>query len=486
MADKTSLKEKSLTAVLWSGADVFLRQGLQLIISIVLARILTPEEFGSVALLYLFTGIASTFIDGGFSAALVQRQDITHTDESTVFWFNLVMGITFSALLWFIAGYIAGFYNLPILEPLTQILGLSVFVTSLGSIHHTLLIKKLDFKTPMKISAFTTIISGACTIWLASEGFGVWALVVQSLVSSSVTTILLWVLSDWRPRCVFSLQSVRRLFGFGGYLMIAGLLDTVYSRLYTLLIGKLYGVRELGLYNRAENTKQIPVEALSGMLSKIAFPIFSQAAEDKDKLRRGMSYAIRGIMLVNVPMMLGLFVTAESLVEVVYGEQWLPAVPILQILCLGGILWPLHIINLNVLKAQGHSHLFFRLEVIKKVLGTALLIGGAQYGAIGIAWSQVIFSVIAFFINAYYTRVYLNYGPFAQIWSFMPIAIVSLTMSALVFQLEQYEFSSVSIMLASQVAAGAVVFILVCQLFRVRAFKEFQSLVLQGLGKSKR
>jgi len=184
--------------------------------------------------------------------------------------------------------------------------------------------------------------------------------------------------------------------------------------------------------------------------------------------------------------MLGLLITAESIIEVVYGEKWIPAVPILQILCLGGLLWPLHIINLNVLKAQGHSHLFFRLEILKKTIGTALLLGAAQYGAIGIAWSQVIFSLIAFFINAYYTRVYLDYGPFAQIWDIMPVVITSLGMGTLVYQIEQYDFSSASMMLGSQVAAGTVVFILVCQLFKVRAFIEVRSLVMQGLGNSKR
>lgn len=466
------LKEKAISATLWSGADIFLRQGLQFVIAIVLARLLTPEEFGTIALLYLFVGMAGAFVDSGFSSALIQRQDVTHQDESTVFWFNLGMGAIMAAGLWVLAPSIAGFYDLPILIPLTGVLALNLFVSALGSIHGTLLTKRLDFKTPMKIGAIATTASGGVGIVMAWQGYGVWALALQTLASSFVTTVLLWQFNKWRPRLVFSMDSARRLFGFGGYLLMAGLLDIAYNRIYTLLIGKLYGVRDLGFYNRADGTKQLPVNVLTGILSRVALPIFSTASNDKEKLRRGVRHALRGIMLINVPMMFGVLATAEPLVLTLYGEKWLPAVPILQVLCLAGMLWPLHVLNLNVLMAQGYSKLFFRLEVIKKIVGTGLLIVGAAYGVMGIAWSQVVFGALAFAINAYYTRIYLNYGFWEQAGDFLPALGVSAVMALFVYGLGSLLAWDAALKLLVQVSSGVALYIFGCHMFRLEAYHD--------------
>jgi teichuronic acid exporter len=471
------LKQKAISATLWSGADIFLRQGLQFIISIVLARLLTPEEFGTIALLYLFVGLASAFVDSGFSAALIQRQDITHTDESTVFWFNLGMGAAMAAGLWLLAPWIADFFSQPILVPLTYVLAMNLFVSALGAIHGTLLTKRLDFKTPMKIGAIATTVSGVLGIFMAWQGYGVWTLAVQTFASTILTTALLWTFNTWRPAITFSFASARRLFAFGGYLLMAGLLDAAYNRIYTLLIGKFYGVRELGFYNRADGTKQLPVGVLTSILSRVAFPVFSSAADDKEKLKRGVRHALRGMMLINVPMMLGVMATAEPLMHTLFGAQWLPAVPILQVLCLGSVLWPLHVINLNVLTAQGHSHLFFRLEVLKKLLGTVLLIIGTAYGVMGIAWSQVVFGVLAFVINAHYTRIHIGYGAWQQIADFLPALILSGVMAAMVYGLG----ASLSLPLVAefllQIAVGAAVFLGGCHLFRLSAYLEAMNIV---------
>ena len=249
-----SLKTKALSATLWSGADILMRQGLQFGISIALARLLSPEEFGTIALLYLFTGIASAFVDSGFSSALIQRQDITHTDESTVFWFNLAIGALVAISLWAAAPLIARFFVLPVLLPLTGLLALNIFLSALGSIHGTLLTKHLNFRVQMKIGAFSSLISGAIAITMAYYGYGVWALAAQTLAATILTTLLLWCLSPWRPALVFSKRSVRELFGFGGYMLASGLLDIIYNRAYTLLIGHFFGVKKLGFYNRADGT----------------------------------------------------------------------------------------------------------------------------------------------------------------------------------------------------------------------------------------
>ena len=474
-----SLTNKAVSAVLWSGLEILFRQGLRFVISIVLARLLSPEEFGTIALLYLFIGIASVFIEGGLSWALIQRQDVTHTDESTVFWFNLSMGVLFAALLVLAAPWISDFYGQPVLIPLTATLALCLFINSLGSIHFTLLSKKLDFKTPMKIGVAATIASGSTAIFLAMKGYGVWALAVQMLVSSLVTTGLLWKLCDWRPRVEFSLASARRLFGFSSYLMLSALLDVGYNRLYTLLIGKFYGVRELGFYSRAESTKQVPEEILSGVLSRAAFPIFSAAASDKGRLQRGMRLALRGIMVINIPMMLGLMVTAKSVVVVLFGETWAPAVPIMQVLCLGAVFWPLHVINLNVLNAQGHSNLFFRLEIVKKALGIGLLLVGLLYGPIGIAWSQAVFGFVAFFINAHYTKRHLEYGSYQQMRDIVPVLLTSAVMAISTHLVGISLDQTPLITLAVQVAFGVIVFALICSVLRIGAFIDLLALLAQ-------
>jgi teichuronic acid exporter len=423
------LKNKAKNAVIWSGADIFMRHGLQFGISIALARLLSPDEFGTIALMFFFTSIANAFIDGGFSSALIQRQDVNHTDESTVFWFNLAMGATMALGLLIAGPEIAKFYARPILEPLAAVMAANVFLSALSSIHATLLTKRLDFHAQMKAGLLATLLSGCVALVMAIQGFGVWALASQTLAATTVTCISLWVFNPWRPSRRFSLTSVHRLFCFGGYMMVAAFLEIFFSRIYTLLIGRFFGVRALGLYERAESTMHLPIGILTSIFSRVAFPIFSETAHNKENLRQGARLAIRVMMLINVPAMLGLAVVAEPLVFTLFGPQWLPAVPVLQVLCLGGIFWPLHVVNLNILAAQGYSKLFFRLEVAKKMLGLTLLLSGSWYGIIGIAWGQVIFGVAAFFLNAYYTNRFLAYGAIAQIRDLISIFIASLTMA---------------------------------------------------------
>ena len=453
-----------------------MRQGLQFGISIALARLLSPEEFGTIALLYLFTGIAGAFVDSGFSSALIQRQEVTHTDESTVFWFNLAIGALVALGLWAAAPAIAGFFALPILVPITGFLALNIFLSALGSIHGTLLTKHLNFRVQMKIGSFSTIISGAIAIYMAWYGFGIWALVVQTLASTSVTTLLMWCFSSWRPLMVFSRNSVIHLFGFGGYLLASGLLDIVYNRAYTFLIGNFFGVRELGFYNRADSTKQLPVGVLTSILARVAFPIFSVASDDKAQLRRGVRLALRGMMLINTPMMLGVAATAEPLVLTLFGASWLPSVPVLQVLSLGAVFWPLHVINLNVLMAQGHSHLFFRLEVVKKLLGSVLLVVGTFYGIMGIAWSQVVFGVLAFAINGFYSKCFLEYGCFSQTYDFLAVLIISVFM-ALVVNLggTQLHLSPV-LQLITLIILGLFIFIGLAFVFHLTAMRDVISL----------
>lgn len=452
------LKQRALSATLWSAVDVVMRQGVQFGVAIVLARLLSPAEFGTFGLLLLFTGIATVFVDGGFSAALIQRQDVDQTDESTVFWFNLVVGIVVALGLYALAPAIAAFYERPVLVPLLAVMALNVLLGALGAIHGSLLTKQLDFRTQMKVGFVAVVVSGIVSVWMAWNDYGVWALAAQAVVMTGVSTALLWVFSRWRPTREFSRRSVRKLFAFGGYHFASILMDMAYSRLYTVLIGKFHGVRDLGYYTNADTTQQMPSGVLIKVLSRVAFPMFASTSHDKARLRRGMQLGIRGTMLLNVPMMLGMAAVAEPLVKVVFGEQWLPAVPILRVLCLAGVLLPLHVLNLNCLMAQGYSRLMFRLELTKKLVGVVLLGGGACFGVIGIAWAMVAFSVAGLAINAHYTKRFLDYGVVAQVRDFLAILVAGIAMAIVVAVLSDYWTAPALQKLIGLVAVGAVVF----------------------------
>lgn len=474
------LTSQGMVATAWSAADILLRNVLQLGITVALARLLTPQEFGTVALLALFLGIATVLADGGFGIAVIQRQDITHEEESTAFWINLAVGAALSLGLGALAPVIAAFYNQPVLKPLTVVMSLNVFLSSLGVVHLALLTRRLDFRVLLKISAVATMLSGTIAVWMAWQGFGVWALAAQSVVMTGCTTALLWLFNSWRPALTFNRKSARSLFTFGGYMLAAHLMDTSYTRLYTVLLGKLHGVRELGFYVRADGTQQLLSGSFSNIVSRVALPVFSATANDQGRLRRGVRTALRGLMLVNAPIMLGAAAVAAPLVSTLFGTSWAPAVPILQVLCLAGLLLPLHVLNLNVLTAQGHSRLLLRLEVVKKSVGVVLLILGALQGIMGVAWAYVLFSVIAFGINAHYTRRFLGYGVLAQLADVLPIVALAVPMAIVINLAANAWHARPLVELLVLSASGAALFILAAVAVRLGALRDLATALGRG------
>ncbi len=455
---------------------MFLRQGLQLVVTVVLARLLSPEEFGTIALLSLFIGISSVFVDSGLSSALIQKQNTTHAEESTIFWFNLTAGIVATIALCITAPYIAAFYDKPILTNIIYVISLIIAVNATGAIHVALLTKRLDFLTQMKIGTIVNLVAGALAIFLAWRGFGIWSLVAQALTSSVLSNLLLWTFSSWRPKLQFQWSSARSLFGFGGYMVAATLLDTLYSKGYSLLIGKFYGTRELGLYSQADNTKQFPTGILAAIIARVAFPMLSAIAEDKVKLQRATQLSVRSAMLINIPMMLGLAALANIFIRVVFGGQWVAATSTLQILCLAGALWPLHVININVLLAQGYSKLVFNLQIIKSILGIILLIAGSRYGIVGIAWSQVALSCMCFFINTHYTKVHLDYGAFKQLRDNLPTLLACIPMISTVYMLSIYWNTTPVLKIFGLTIIGILLFGSIIRLASLTAVKDIQTL----------
>lgn len=427
------MTNRAITATAWSGADLIVRQGIPFLVTLFLMRFVTPADFGMAAILTAFVGIAAVVVDGGLSTALVQRQDITYTDESTVFWLNTAVGLALALLIMFAARPAADFFGRPLLRELSWAAALTVITSALGAIHATLLTKKLDFRTQCQAGLVAT--SGSCVlaIVLALHGFGVWALAAQMLGMATLYTVSLWFLHRWRPMHAFSTDSVKRLFGFGGFVLTANLIDTLYNRAYAVLIGRYIGLAELGYYDRAENTKRLPENLLTGILSRVTLPLLSEVAGDSGAIRHSMQTTTRGVMMINLPMMLGLAALANPVFELLFGATWRPAVVPFQILCIAATLWPIHVININALLAQGRAGLALRLEVPKKALGLILLALGLQFGIEGVAWSQVVFSLVVVWINTYYTKKLVGYGFLDHLKDIAAPASVGAVVAALVY-----------------------------------------------------
>lgn len=459
-----TLHQKTTSAAKWSALDVFMRQGVQFLVTIVLARILAPEDFGVIAMLAMFIGVAGVFIDSGFSSALIQRQNVTHTDESTVFFFNLGMGAVTALLLCAAAPWIAAFFKQPVLQYLTYAMAFNLFVNAFGSIHSTLLNKELNFKTTAKVGVVCSVVAGALAIYMASRGYGVWSLAWHAVASGIVTVLLLWLWHPWRPAWTFSFASLRSFFRFGGYEMAATLTDVFSTNLYLILIGKMYSARDVGFYDRAQRTQQLPITLMMGIINRVAFSTFATVKEDKARLARGLRQAQAISMFVNMPVLVGIIILAEPLVLTLFGAQWLPSVPILQVLGLGGLIWPLHVLNLNILRAQGRSDLFFWLTMFKKVFTISLTIAASFYGVMAIAWAQVVISVFAYFANTHYTRVILGYGGWKQLSDLVVNFVAVIPMAVAVYFVNDMMQASPFFKLIVASIIGGGIYFLTCRL----------------------
>ena len=479
MAD--SLKSKTIRALFWSFFERIGQQGIQFIISIILARLLLPEQFGLIAMLWIFMAIAQSFIDSGFGQALIQKQDITHIDECSIFYFNILVGFLAAGLLCLAAPWIAGFYNQPLLAPLTYVLSLNMIINAFGVVQTTLLTKHIDFKTQLKVSVIATVISGTISVIMAFNGFGVWSLVAQSLCSTLFQTILLWFFNTWRPSLVFSLDSLRGMFPFGSRLLASGLLDTVFRNIYIVVIGKLFSPADLGFYSRGQRLQQLPVDNISSIISRVTFPVFSSVQDDKARLKRGVRKALTMLVMINFPMMIGMAIVAKPLVLLLLTDKWAPCIPYLQLLCVVGMLYPLHVINLNVLLAQGRSDLFFRLEILKKILIVIAIAVTYRCGIIAMIYGQIVTSCLAYLLNSYYTGKMLDYPITEQIQDLMPSLTLAIIMGGGIYALHYTPIVNQSALLLIQIMTGIGLYTLLCYIFRISSFMEVIEMVKSKL-----
>ena len=479
MAD--TLKNKTIGALFWSFFERIGQQAVQFVISIILARLLLPEEFGLIAMLTIFMAVAQSFINSGFGSTLIQKQDATHIDECSIFYFNILVGFLAAGLLCLAAPWIAGFYNQPLLVPLTCVLSLNLIINAFGIVQTVLLTKHIDFKTQLKVSVIAASFSGTIGVTMALNGFGVWSLVAQSLGSNLFRTILLWFFNTWRPSLTFSYASLRGMFAFGSRLLASGLLDTVFRNIYLVVIGKLFSPIALGFYSRAKGLQQLPVDNISSIVSRVTFPVFSSVQDDKPRLKRGVRKALTILVMINFPMMIGLAIVAKPLVLMLLTEKWLPCVPYLQLLCVAGMLYPLHVINLNVLIAQGRSDLFFRLEILKKILVVIAIAVTYRWDIIAMIYGQIATSCFCYFLNAYYTGKMLDYPITEQIQDVMPSLALAGIMGLGVYALKYTSLDNSVVLLSAQITTGIVLYAGLCYIFRISSFVEVRGIIKSKL-----
>lgn len=428
----SSLKDKTVKGVIWSAVDRFSAQGIQFVFSILIARLLVPEDYGVIAMLNIFLAVSQTFIDSGFGTALIRKIDRTETDFSTVFYFNIAVAVFFYLGLFFAAPAIANFYNTPLLVPVTRVTAINLVIGSLSGIHNAKLSIAIDFKSRAKISIVSAVLTGSVGLWMAYAGYGVWALVVQTVFAGIIRTIMLWVIVKWYPKLVFSWQSFKEMFSFGSKLLASGLLDTIYNNIYPLVIGKVFSPTTLGVYSKANSLAQFLSSNITSVLQSVTFPVLSTIQNEEDRLAAAYKRFLRIAAFVVFPLMMGLSAVADPFIRLTLTDKWEGAIYLLQIICFWMMWYPIHAINLNILQVKGRSDYFLKLEIIKKVQGVIVLCITVPMGIVAMCYGSLISSFICLIWNTYYTKKLFGYGFFAQMKDLLPVIMHSLTMWLLV------------------------------------------------------
>ena len=467
-----SLKKKTAVGVLWSGVERFSAQGIRFLVVIVLARLLTPKDFGLIAMMAIFLGLAQSLVDSGFSQALVRKQDRTETDNCTVFYFNIVVGLILYLILYITAPFVSSFYDEPQLTKIMRVVSTVVIINSFSVVQRALFTTSVNFKVQAYATIFSAVLSGIIGIIMAYQGFGVWTLVAQQIIAAFINTLALWFYSSWRPVLLYSWRSFRELFSFGSKMLLSGLLDTVYVNLYRIVIGKIYNATNLGYYNNAQHFAELPSSNITSILQRVTYPVLCSIQGEKKRLVKVYRQLLRLSAFIVFPLMCTLAAVASPLIDVLLGEKWHFVATLLVPLCFGMMWYPIHAINLNLLMVAGRSDLFLKLEVIKKILGVTILVSSIPFGLVMMCYATIASSLLCLFINTYYTKKLIGVGFFMQIYDIMPTLILSISMWCIVSVVDSFITSILGQLIFGLLLALAIFIVSV----RVFDFKELSYL----------
>ena len=477
-----SLRNKTVKGASWSFLDSIAGQGVTFLVGLVLARLLTPEEYGLIGIITIFIAVFNSIVDSGFSNALIRKNDAKDIDYNTVFISNLFLSVVLFGVLYISSPAISGFFNQPQLIPLLRVMGSIVIINAFAIIQRTILVKQVDFKTQTKVSLISSISSGVVGIGMAVGGLGVWSLVGQQISRQFLNSAFLWIYSRWYPKLQFSIQSFKELFTFGWKLLVSSLIDTVWREIYQVIIGKCYSPVTLGQYTRAQQFASICSSNLTTVVQRVSFPVLSSVQDDKERLKNGYKRIIKVVMLITFVLMLGLAAVAKPLVLSLIGEQWLPCVPFLQIICLQMMLYPLHSLNLNMLQVQGRSDLFLKLEIIKKIIAIGPLLLGIFVNIYWMLGGSVVTGCMAYYLNAYYSGPFLNYSIKEQIKDILPGFGVAVVMAIPVFAMGFIPLTPF-ILLPLQILAGATITISICEVTKLPEYLELKGIAMPIINK---
>jgi len=461
-----NIKSQVLSGLFWKLMERGGTQGIQFIVQILLARLLMPEDFGVIALITIFMAIANVFVQSGFSTALIQKKDADETDFSSVFYLSLVVAGLLYVVLFFTAPLIATFYTEPQLTSVVRVLSITLFFGAINSIQNAVVSRTMLFKRFFFSSLGGIIPSGIVGITMAYMGYGVWALVWQQLTNQLLITLILWFTVKWRPQLIFSLGRLETLFSFGWKLLLSSLLDTTYTNLYGLVIGKTYDSAMLGFYNRGNMFPNLIVTNINGSIGSVMLPALSVNQDDKARVKAMVRRSIVTSSFIIFPLMVGLAVCAEPLITIILTDKWLPCVPFLQLMCISYAFWPIHTANLQAINALGRSDIFLRLEIIKKCVGVAILALTIPFGIYVMVAFQPVVSFISTIINSFPNRKLLNYS-FKEQWiDVMPSLLLSVFMGAIVYVIHLFGWNA-GVTLFVQVFIGGILYIGFAYLFQL-------------------
>ena len=477
---ETEMKQKVAKGVFWKLLENGGAQGIQFVIAILLARMLTPAEYGVVGIIMIFITIANVFVQSGFGTALVQKKQADEMDFSSVCYFEIVLAVGMYGILYLAAPIIASYYEIGELRAIVRVLAVVLFPGAVISVQTAYVSRKMEFRGLFLSTLVASVVSGAVSIWMAYKGYGVWAMVGQQVMYYGALMMALFLTVSWKPARMYSMERVREMFGFGWKLLCASLLDTVFNNLYGLFIGKIYNEELLGSYNRGEQFPKLIATDLGMAIQAVLLPAFSSRQEDVVRVRQMVRQAIRLSSFVTLPMLLGMFAVADTMVEVLLGEKWLICVPFLRIMCISYCFWPIHITNLQAINAMGRSDIFLRLELVKKGLSLVALGVGMCFSVYGMVMIKAVQDFLCTFVNAAPNRKLLGYRIRQQWMDVMPSAGLSFVMCILVMTVGRLFGEMVPLVrLTVQIGCGAVVYTGLAWLFKMDSFWYLARLIIR-------
>ncbi|MBR6665864.1 MAG: lipopolysaccharide biosynthesis protein [Lachnospiraceae bacterium] len=470
MEENIISKTKIFRNLFWKFGERISAQLISLIVSIILARLLSPDEYGAVGLIMTFITIANVFVSSGLGNALIQKKDADNIDFSSVFWINLAISIVLYLILYFISPCIANFYKMPILSPALRVLGLRIIIAAINSVQQAYVSKNFLFKRFFVSTIFGALISGVIGIVLAYRGFGAWALVIQYLSNTCIGTIVLWIALKWHPVFKCSWQRVKVMFAYGWKILVSGLIDVGYKELRSLIIGKKYTPSELAYYNQGDKYPSLIVVNINNSISSVLFPAIAQFQDDKDRVKQMTRRAIQISSYIMWPLMIGFATISEPLIRLVLTEKWLPCVPYVRIFCFSYGFWPIHTANLQAINALGRSDIFLKIEVVKKILGFVVVLLTMNFGPLAMAYSVIFIDLFSTLINSFPNKILLNYKYVEQVKDILPSFILAIIMSLCISFVNSLLLSDM-VKILIQVFLGAIIYLLLSILTKQKAFR---------------